>query len=1029
MSAFSPLQPQPQNDDIIDLISSDEEEQQQQQQQQVEIHQYECWICEVPLCNPISTSRNLQVSCYAVHTHPTLKVPVCCVCSDQVTANLLSQKENAKEENELCSVCARVPEKDLLFLCDNPSCESFQSQEEEEEGTKLPQQICAKCVTQRAKPMIDPHLLQTQLLHQEVSWHCICCNPTKSIQLLQLLLESISSESSTSTASIEDILGDLETVEAKKRDCEELLEHEDDYRDEIKQELLEEEQVDAEFTEWKTLQMHHYTRLCDMITKLQEDAERLGFNLKEHYLSGSQHQQSLEAEPLWKQEADQACRERERQERKCPPVMRKQSPHPNEQALLLYNVDDLGSLSSKSESEEEEEERAQWRSAQHRVPHWQLQEAMQEEDDLRASLQMKKPSTIPERLDVDALKEEDYKASKVRTDSLTILRNCHKTKSKQKRPPQIIAKTNNNTPTCSPVLRHAKSAFSPPKKRSRSTAFRRINSHTFKSEKNDTNVAAAAATTMEQSSSTQQLQVSPEVLFDNSNCVLSTNSHQQTVSVATSLAAKLKPHQKEGIQFMFDNSFQDLANPQEDHSKSIGGCILAHNMGLGKSLSCVALIHTLFYHPVLTASYQNKIQTVILVVPVNTLVNWENEVDKWTKDIGRLRIINLAERTNRERAIEEWDEQGGILLTSDALFRSVIKRLTSHAHFLQKTNVIILDEAHIMLKNKTNEVFKALTSVQTKRRICLTGSPFQNNLFEFFRMASYIRPGVLGISERTFEGNFVLPILSGMTSDASAEAKERADRLLKEIQESLAPFVQRKDASVLLKDLPPMQQVVLSIRPTRVQSRLYGAYKRYQRASNDKDASNFFKMYSTLRSVHNHPGTLLLYRSTSSSLPSQTVIATPSRDENALQSVSKEENDRNLANIKHELLEERLEEILPLPHNTAISPAMSNEQEQHNIIDLISDSEEESSEEDLVSNEWWTRAAQKSGLDQLEDICSGNKVVLLLHILCHASLLDEKVVLFSQCLKVCIYSFVYHFFLVNSRSHFLLVILDSRFHF
>jgi hypothetical protein len=41
----------------------------------------------------------------------------------------------------------------------------------------------------------------------------------------------------------------------------------------------------------------------------------------------------------------------------------------------------------------------------------------------------------------------------------------------------------------------------------------------------------------------------------------------------------LKEHQKEGIKFMYKNTFADLAGEEE---ANIGGCILAHSMGLGK---------------------------------------------------------------------------------------------------------------------------------------------------------------------------------------------------------------------------------------------------------------------------------------------------------------------------------------------------------------------------------------------------------------------------------------------------------------
>lgn len=52
----------------------------------------------------------------------------------------------------------------------------------------------------------------------------------------------------------------------------------------------------------------------------------------------------------------------------------------------------------------------------------------------------------------------------------------------------------------------------------------------------------------------------------------------RTISVAKALAGVLKPHQIDGANFIWKNTFSDLAftNPPSDIEQSIGGCILAH---------------------------------------------------------------------------------------------------------------------------------------------------------------------------------------------------------------------------------------------------------------------------------------------------------------------------------------------------------------------------------------------------------------------------------------------------------------------
>ena len=133
-----------------------------------------------------------------------------------------------------------------------------------------------------------------------------------------------------------------------------------------------------------------------------------------------------------------------------------------------------------------------------------------------------------------------------------------------------------------------------------------------------------------------------------------------------------------------------------------------------------------------------------------------------------------------------------------------------------------------------------------------------HQLREFFHLVNFVRPDVLGHSNvAKFDRDFAKPIEIGMASDSSAKVHFDSLDKSKKLNELLAPYVHRVDASELLKDLPPMQQVVPHVRPTRLQSRLYGAYKRKQKSNTGDKYKNFLKQYSSLRPIHNHPGSLL----------------------------------------------------------------------------------------------------------------------------------------------------------------------------
>jgi len=84
---------------------------------------------------------------------------------------------------------------------------------------------------------------------------------------------------------------------------------------------------------------------------------------------------------------------------------------------------------------------------------------------------------------------------------------------------------------------------------------------------------------------------------------------------------------------MWDAMFESL---ERANSSEGSGCILAHCMGLGKTLQIVALIHTVTMHPKMT-----KIKSVLVVTPLTTVENWKNEFAFWTKDINEGEDINV----------------------------------------------------------------------------------------------------------------------------------------------------------------------------------------------------------------------------------------------------------------------------------------------------------------------------------------------------------------------------------------------------
>jgi hypothetical protein len=103
--------------------------------------------------------------------------------------------------------------------------------------------------------------------------------------------------------------------------------------------------------------------------------------------------------------------------------------------------------------------------------------------------------------------------------------------------------------------------------------------------------------------------------------VLINVGHPETepdVYLAPQVARIIKPHQIGGIRFLFDNIIETI----ERYKTSSGfGCILAHSMGLGKTLQ-VASFCDIFFRC-------TTAKTVLCIMPINTLQNWLAEFNMW----------------------------------------------------------------------------------------------------------------------------------------------------------------------------------------------------------------------------------------------------------------------------------------------------------------------------------------------------------------------------------------------------------------
>ncbi|PKI55553.1 hypothetical protein CRG98_024053 [Punica granatum] len=106
------------------------------------------------------------------------------------------------------------------------------------------------------------------------------------------------------------------------------------------------------------------------------------------------------------------------------------------------------------------------------------------------------------------------------------------------------------------------------------------------------------------------------------------------IEVDPLLVRSLRPHQREGVLFMFE-CVSSLCG-----AGSIHGCILADDMGLGKTLQSITLLYTLLHQ-----GFDGKpmVKKAIIVTPTSLVSNWEAEIKKWVGE--RVQLIALCEST------------------------------------------------------------------------------------------------------------------------------------------------------------------------------------------------------------------------------------------------------------------------------------------------------------------------------------------------------------------------------------------------
>uniref|UniRef100_A0A672SIF3 RAD54 homolog B n=1 Tax=Sinocyclocheilus grahami TaxID=75366 RepID=A0A672SIF3_SINGR len=252
------------------------------------------------------------------------------------------------------------------------------------------------------------------------------------------------------------------------------------------------------------------------------------------------------------------------------------------------------------------------------------------------------------------------------------------------------------------------------------------------------------------------------------------------------LTSHLRPHQREGMVFLYD-CLMGMRLP--------GRCraILADEMGLGKTLQCVCVLWTLLRQ----GPYGGRplLKRALVVCPGSLVKNWAAEFNKW---LGRERISVYT--------VDQVCLRGCLCQIIDGL---VTKRKLNVCVVSVGSPLLICDEGH-HLKNGTIKTTNAVTALSC---LNLTGTPVQNDLQEFYSIVEFVNPGILGTSS-AYRKIYEEPILRSQW----CIGEERAAELFR----LTGVFTLRRTQEIINQYLSERIEWTVFCKPTELQLRLYG---------------------------------------------------------------------------------------------------------------------------------------------------------------------------------------------------------------
>uniref|UniRef100_UPI0025EB254D DEAD/DEAH box helicase n=1 Tax=Rhodoferax sp. TaxID=50421 RepID=UPI0025EB254D len=251
------------------------------------------------------------------------------------------------------------------------------------------------------------------------------------------------------------------------------------------------------------------------------------------------------------------------------------------------------------------------------------------------------------------------------------------------------------------------------------------------------------------------------------------------VPAPKSVNASLRPYQQQGVNWLQFLREYGLAG------------ILADDMGLGKTLQTLV-------HIQIEKDAGRLTHPALIIAPVSLMGNWQRETERFCPGLRSL-VIHGKDRHEVAGSMAEFDV---VIAPYSLLHRDRERWLEAQWH------LVVLDEAQ-NIKNASTNAAQVASELNSRHRLCLSGTPMENNLGELWSLFHFLMPGFLG-SQKRFTELFRGPI----EKQGDAEA-------LHQLRARVTPFMLRRTKALIAHELPPKVETVMRVELSGKQADLY----------------------------------------------------------------------------------------------------------------------------------------------------------------------------------------------------------------